>query len=444
MKKIWLILVGFYFVGSGEITSFSRVSKQIIPAVVNISTTRHVVNSSFLPPGFEDFFDFPFPMSPQETESKALGSGFIISSNGYIVTNYHVVKGYDGIVVKLHDGTTYRDNEVKLIGVDQRSDIAILKIKAKDLPFLSWGNSDSLEIGDWVIAVGNPYGLEGTVTVGVVSARGRSGLPLRDGPVYQDFIQTDASINPGNSGGPLCNIKGEVVGINTAIKSTTGANVGIGFAIPSMWAKKIVNQLINKGKIERGYLGVYLKPLDDDLKEALGVKEGVLIRQVEKSSPADKAGIQSGDIIVQFDGKKVNNIYDLQKFVADVSPGKVVNIRLIRDGKAKIKKVKIGEYTEPIVVKNTQEKWGITARSLKISEKRDMGVNNGIYIEAVDKNSLAYKAGIRKGDVIIKINNYPINSPSELSNVMDKVKNKKVLLFVVLRDGNIYYLTFRR
>lgn len=311
---------------------FVKVVEIVSPAVVNISAEK-VVNRS---PGFgwefgspfDDFFRDFFPRMPDtQQRSQTLGSGFIISEDGYIITNYHVVRDAQDIVVKLTSKQEFKNGAVKVVGYDSRTDIALLKVQSKDpLPIVKLGDSDKMRVGDWAIAVGNPFHLEGTVTVGVISAKGRSNIPLPEGPDFQHFLQTDAAINPGNSGGPLVNIRGEVIGINSAITSPSGGNVGIGFAIPINLARTIIEELRTKGKVTRGYLGVYLQEVTEDLKSALDLPslEGVLVSEVMANTPADKAGLKNGDVIVEFNGEKVTDVQTFRLMVAGTDRKSVV------------------------------------------------------------------------------------------------------------------------
>ena len=293
---------------------FTRVAENVTAAVANISAEK-TVSSTF--PGFEwhfegpwdDFFKDFFRGTPRgQQRTQTLGSGFIISEDGYLVTNYHVIRGASDIIVKLTNKQEYKGNEIKIIGTDPRTDVALLKLEnAKDLPYLEFGDSDDVRVGDWAIAFGNPFHLEGTVTVGVISAKGRAGIALPGETDLQSFLQTDAAINPGNSGGPLVNIRGDVIGINTAITSPSGGNVGIGFAIPANLAKSVIEELKSEGKVTRGYLGVYLQEITEDLKDAMGLPSlnGVLISEVRDDTPASRAGLKGGDVVLEFDGKKV-------------------------------------------------------------------------------------------------------------------------------------------
>ncbi|RMF66537.1 MAG: Do family serine endopeptidase, partial [Alphaproteobacteria bacterium] len=331
-----LLLMAFASTAQALPDSFADLAAEQADSVVNISTTTVVRGSQQgLPPGFgfppgspfEDFFkDFFRNMPPQERH--ALGTGFIISSDGYIVTNNHVIDGADEIVVKMRDGKEY---EAEIVGVDPKLDVGLIKVKARGLKAVRIGDSDKLRVGDWVVAIGNPFGLEQTVTAGIVSAKGRV---IGSGP-YDDFIQTDAAINPGNSGGPLFNVKGEVVGINTAIYSRSGGNNGIGFAIPINLAFSILDDLKKTGHVTRARLGVHITDIDKATQEALGLKsrEGALVPQVEAGSAADKAGIRAGDVIVSLDGVRIRKAHDLPIRVARHKPGDKVKVGIIRDGK---------------------------------------------------------------------------------------------------------------
>ncbi|HEY4715555.1 MAG TPA: Do family serine endopeptidase, partial [bacterium] len=339
-------------VKNGVITSFSGIVKNVRPAVVNVFTTKVVKQKGFHSPSgrgdpFEEFFGPQFKQffGPKEFKQSSLGSGFIIAEDGYILTNNHVVENVDEIKVRLTDKDEYT---AKIVGRDPKTDVALVKIDAKKkLPVAALGDSDSLDEGDWVIAIGNPFGLGHTVTAGIVSAKGRYGILPGS---YEDFIQIDAAINPGNSGGPLININGEVVGINTAIFSPQGAfgaqgNIGIGFAIPINMAKVILSQLKNTGKVIRGWLGVTIQPVTPEIAESLKLHEsrGALISSVMTGSPAEKAGINGGDVILEFDGKKIDDYHTLPSTVAATPIGKEVKVKLIRDGKEKIIELRVGE-----------------------------------------------------------------------------------------------------
>ncbi len=441
---------------TGEGTSpFVKVVDAVLPAVVNISAEKvvKITSPSFSWP-FDDFFkdffkDLPKQESkPQEQKSQTLGSGVIISADGYILTNNHVVAGFDNFVVKMSDKTEFKGKKVKIVGRDPKTDLAVLKVDTKDnLPFAKMGNSDNIKVGDWAIAIGIPFGLDGTVTVGVISAKGRSGVPLPEGPTYQDFIQTDAAINPGNSGGPLVNIRGELIGINTAIRTTTGGNIGIGFATPINLAREIADQLMTKGKIVRGYLGVRPQEITKDLKDAMNLKstEGVLIGEVLDNTPAAKAGIKAGDVITKFDGKKVTDLNQFRRMVAEVSPGTSVDIDVNRDGKIMNFSAKLTEMPDEVASAPVEEKerpsdeiytWlGITVRNLTSDEKQTLSMEQGVMVSEIEGGSIADQSGIRQGDVLLKIDKYEISTIKDFSKAAKQLKDtKKPILFRLKRD----------
>jgi Do/DeqQ family serine protease len=439
----------------GVITSegtspFVKVAEMVIPTVVNISAEKIVKKPStdfwwpFDDEWFKKFFkDFP-KLEPETQKSQTLGSGVIISEDGYIVTNNHVIADYDNIIVRLYDKTEYKGKKVKVIGRDPKTDVAVIKIDVGDrkLPVAKLGNSDDIKVGDWAIAVGIPFGLEGTVTVGVISAKGRSNIPLPE-ISYQDFIQTDASINPGNSGGPLVNIRGEVIGINTAIRSPVGANVGIGFATPINLVKEVVDQLIKKGKIVRGYLGVYPQEITQDIKEAMNLPstEGVLISEVVDNTPASKAGLKAGDVIIKFNGIKVKDVSQFRRLVAEQSPGSKVSIEIIRDGKTVMLTATLGELPEETAQKSeekeSEKSQEVTRTWLGITVKEAEDNIKGVVVENVETGSIADMAGIQAGDIILKIDKYEINNLNDFSRAVSGLKNTKRPILFRLKRGKI-------
>ena len=415
------------------------------PSVVNISTTQVVrfsrprMRSPFGRDPFEDFFDNFFGNIPREQKRRSLGSGFIVSGDGYILTNNHVVEKADEITVTLLDKEDYK---AEVVGTDPKTDIALIKIKpGKTLPYVRLGDSEGLEIGEWVVAIGNPFGLGHTVTAGIVSAKGRV---IGSGP-YDDFIQTDASINPGNSGGPLFNLKGEVVGINTAIIQ---GGQGIGFATPIQMAKAVLGQLKEKGKVTRGWLGVYIQKLTPDMAESLKVPEGkgALVADVTKGGPAEKAGIRSGDVIVRFDGKEVEDQHELPQVVASTSPGKKVQVTVVRDTKRIEIPLTIAEMEgeEPARSKeggDLSKGLGLTVQAITPEIARHMGIESrqGVLVTSVESGSPAEDAGFREGDIIRQINREPVKDTGEFQRVMKKVKDDKTVLFLVERgEGRIF------
>ena len=403
---------------------FGEAANAVMPSVVNISAEKVIGRS--LPFRFKFWdrnFDELFKNSPGETKVRSLGSGVIVDSKGYVLTNNHVVDGADKFVVTLHDGTEYKGDEVKLVGTDARTDLAVLKVEARErLPVAELGSSGRVRIGDWVIAIGNPFGFEGTVTVGVISAKGRSNLSLREGASQQDFLQTDAAINPGNSGGPLLNLEGKVVGINTAISTGTGYSAGVGFAIPVDLAKTVFPQLIRKGKVERGWLGVYIQRLTPDMKEALGVDGGLIINDVIPDGPAEKAGLRSQDVIVEFEGKPIVTVPDLQGSVAVFPMGKIAAVKVVREGKTKTFTVKIAKMPEEVAENrpSKSEKMEESAAWLGL-EVEGSSDRRGVVVVGVSPDSPGADAGINVGDVIRKV------GQQDIANVRDYEKAKKIL-----------------
>ncbi len=419
--------------------AFSSVAKNAVPAVVFIKVEKKVETGSMVGPGSPfgnndpfDFFRDRQPRTPRERRQMGQGSGFIISGDGYIVTNNHVVGDADVITVKVHDG---REFTARKIGSDEKSDVAVIKIDGENLPTLPLGDSDALEVGEWVIAIGNPFGLAETLTFGIVSAKGRSTVGIND---YEDFIQTDAAINPGNSGGPLINLEGEAIGINTAIFSSSGGSVGIGFAIPINMAKNIKDQLVKDGKVTRGQLGVMIGELTKDLADYFGADstKGVLVSAIMKDSPAEKAGLEAGDIILKIDGRDVEGTGQLRNTVAMVAPGTKVQLLVYRDGREKTVTVSIGELSETVVNKEASElpkKLGLTVQDLteEMRQYYSLGSEEGVVVSGVDPDSRAFAAGIRPGTIILSVNRSKVGSTKEFGEVLQaSVKTKKVLLLI--------------
>jgi len=437
---------------AGE-SPFTRVVEIVSPSVVNISAEKKVSSR----PGFEWRFEGPFEdlfrdffrnFPKFEGKTQTLGSGFIISDDGYLVTNYHVVAGASDIVVKLVNKKEYKGDEVKVIGTDKRTDIALLKIETKKkLPYLKFGDSDKVKVGDWAIAVGNPFHLEGTVTVGVISAKGRANIPLPEGPDFQSFLQTDAAINPGNSGGPLVDIRGQVIGINTAITSPSGGNVGIGFAIPINLAKNVLDELKSKGKVIRGYLGVYLQDITEDLKEGLGLPslDGVLLSEVVRNTPASKAGLKSGDVVLEFDEKEVKDLQSFRIQVASTSVGKKVKMKIFRDGKEKEVSVTISEFPEELsVVTQEEEKSELGLNVIDVTDSRaqrfDVKVKSGVVVVDVKIDSPAEKARISVGDIIIYIGKQQITNSTDYRQAVANLQQGKPVIFQIQRGERKRYV----
>ena len=427
--------------------NFSDLAEKVRPGVVNIQVVKKVKNIGFRNfPGnpfggqnpFGDFFG-PFSQGnpPGGFEQKGVGSGFIMSREGYILTNNHVVEEADQIKVKLSNGKEY---EGKVVGRDPKTDLALVKIEgSSDLQPLKLGNSEDLKVGSWVVAVGSPFGLEQTVTAGIVSAKGRV---IGSGP-YDNFIQTDASINPGNSGGPLVNLKGEVVGINTAI---IAEGQGIGFAIPINMAQEIASQLQNQGHVTRGWLGVNIQEVTPELAKSFGLKDnkGALVSQVVPNSPAEKAGIEQGDVILQFDGKEVSDSKELPRIVASTPVGKSVTVKIARDGKVTDRQVKLGEMEEKAEVAktpSTHKRLGITVQNLTPEIAKGLGLKKetGVVVTQVEPGSPASDAGIQTGDVIREVNRKPVKDVEDFVQKIEKAKDQdNVLLFVQRGQNNLF------
>lgn len=433
--------------------AMAEVTAAVKPAIVNIATTRTVkiagggTDPFFDDPMFKRFFGDQFGRQrqhPKEHKSSGLGSGVIVSSDGYIITNSHVIKDADEIKVTLTDKKEY---EGKVIGSDPKTEIAVVKIEAKNLPTVSWGNSDALQVGEVVLAVGNPYGLSQTVTMGIISALGRANVGIAD---YEDFIQTDAAINPGNSGGGLVNIKGELVGINTAIYTTSGGYQGIGFAIPSNMVKSIMQSLIKTGKVVRGWLGVTIQKVTPELAKQFALKEeaGALVGDIMENSPAEKSGLLRGDIILEYDGKKIDEPYVLRNMIANNLPGEEHTALVLRDGKTRNVKITIGELpsdaqqsVETADVQNVMK--GITVQDMNPEIAKKLRIPDkikGVIITDIDEGSMA--AGIlAPGDVVQEINRKRVTDTKTYSEVVTRIKKDESVLLLVYRAGSSLFVT---
>jgi len=452
--------------GVGESASYSPIIKQVAPSVVRVNVTERAkdVEAPELPPFFNDpqfrqFFGTPYGYGggeggrggrsgrqmQRQPEQQGLGSGVIVSADGYVLTNNHVVTGADVIKVSLNDG---RELTAKVVGTDPKSDLAVIKIDAKDLPHITFADSEKLEVGDRVLAIGNPFGIGQTVTSGMVSGLGRATMGLD----YEDFIQTDAAINPGNSGGALIDVKGRLVGINTAIYSRSGGFQGIGFAIPSNLARDVMQQLVANGKVVRGYLGITMQPIDAALAEQFSLKnrEGALVSELVPGGPASKAGIQTGDVITKFDGKEVKDGRALKFQVADVAPGSSVPVEVLREGKKETLTLKVGEQPKDMALARNgggasgEQKSdsgtlnGVGVTDLDQAARREFGISSrvqGALITDVDPSSAAAEAGLRPGDVIQEINREPVQSAQDAIKLTESSETKKTLLRVWNRDG---------
>ncbi|MBI1912245.1 MAG: DegQ family serine endoprotease [Deltaproteobacteria bacterium] len=446
--------------GTGIVpNNFVEIAKKLSPMVVNISTTQVLKERPMIPfpefkGPFDEFFGDDFnkffneqPHGGKELKRQSLGSGFILNKEGYILTNFHVIENATEILVTLPD--TKKELKAKVIGQDQKLDIALIKIKPDtDLPEAVIGDSDALQIGEWVLAIGNPFGLGGSVTAGIVSQKGRV---IGAGP-YDNFIQTDASINPGNSGGPLFNMKGEVVGLNTAI---IAGGQGIGFATPINMVKEVLVQLKDKGKVTRGWIGVSIQELTPELAKSFGLKEtkGVLISSVNPGDPADAAGIKAGDIIISFDGKPINELSDLPRTVASTTPGKTVDVKVLRDGKEKSVALRIGTKTDEEAVEQVpaeketapDQKLGITVQPITPDLAKRLGVTDtdGVIVTNIKPDSPAATAGIRRGDVIKEIDRKPVKNVKDYSKAITAAEKNDVVLFLIVRGNNTIYVVVK-
>ena len=444
---------------ASQVPDFVALAKDAGAAVVNISTEKNVTPAAQqggserfrnVPPGFEQFFEqFERFNNSQENKQprtqKSLGSGFIISADGYIVTNNHVVSGADKVFVNLK-GTDKKEDSLsaEIIGTDEETDLALLKVNSpKPLPFLPFGDSDKLEVGEWVLAIGNPFGLGHTVTAGIVSAKGRN---IQAGP-FDNFLQTDASINPGNSGGPLINQKGEVIGINTAI---VASGQGIGFAIPSSMADRIVSQLKSDKKVTRGWLGVSIQDVDTNTAKALGMKEakGALVGSVMPGQPAELAGVRAGDVIVAVNGKEVTDTASLLRHIAAIKPGSKVEVGLVRSGKEQTVTVTLSERNTKQASVETNKKpaalLGLSVRALTADEARALEVEagTGILVVDVEAGKISAEAGLQKNDVILAANLQPVKSVEDFAKIVrEQGKERGAVMLQIKRRGATFFRT---
>ena len=424
-----------------------KLVRELKPAVVNISTKRAAEASEAVSPfgddeRFNQFFKHFFGNQPRRP-ARSLGSGFVINADGHIVTNNHVVEGATEIKVKLSDG---RELTARVVGRDPKSDLALLKVDAAGLPVIPLGNSGELQVGEPVMAIGNPFGLEQTVTTGIVSATGRV---IGEGP-YDNFIQTDASINPGNSGGPLINARGQAIGINSAIFTQSGGSVGIGFAIPVDLAKSVVTQLASTGRVVRGYLGVGIQSMTADLAKGFGLGEptGALVSSVVDGSPAARAGVKAGDVITEYNGRKVARSEDLPRAVAETAVGREVALNVLRDGKAVTLRVTIAKLDEPATPTASETKeaakgaLGLSLSPMTQAEARERGLGEraGVLVRGVAEGSPAANAGLQAGDVITEINRAPVKTIDDVKQAMEKRGKDTPSLFLVHRSGATVYI----
>ncbi|NTU41590.1 MAG: DegQ family serine endoprotease [Nitrospirales bacterium] len=429
--------------------AFSEIVRAVSPAVVNISSTKTVKRQ---PGPFDEFFDFLYPFPDEKArrwKEQSLGSGVVVSQDGYIVTNNHVIEQADEIRVILSDKRSFR---ARVIGADPKTDIAIIKINEKNLPTIPWGNSKGLQVGEFVLAIGNAFGLSNTVTMGIISAVGRVDVGITD---YEDFIQTDAAINPGNSGGPLVNIRGEIIGINTAIFSKTGGYQGVGFAVPSNMVRTVMDQLIKQGKVTRGWIGVTIQELTPELAKKFGLKtsEGALVSDVARGGPAQKAGLKRGDIIIELNNEKVTDVATLRNMVAQSRAGSQVDIKILRDDREMSVKALVTELPldAATAIPSSSEGQssegsvlsGIAVMDLTPSIAKQLGIGRdekGVVITRLDPASTAEEAGLRKGDVIQEIDRQKIQDLNDFTKIVSRTGPESTILLFINRSGRRFYV----
>jgi len=455
LKRLFLaLLFAVPVAAAAQLPDFTELVEKQGPAVVNISTTQSVRNP-LLPqipnlqeddPFYEFFRRFAPQPGPREFQSQSLGSGFIISQDGYILTNAHVVETADEITVKLTDK---REFKAKVTGADRRTDIALIKIDAGGLPAVRFGDPTKLRVGEWVLAIGSPFGFENTVTAGIVSAKGRS-LPQEN---YVPFIQTDVAVNPGNSGGPLFNLRGEVVGINSQIYSRTGGFMGLSFAIPIDVANDIAQQLRTSGKVTRGRIGVVIQPVTKELADGFGLArpQGALVNSVEKGGPADKAGVEPGDVILRFDGKAVASSEDLPRIVGAIRPGAKVQMQIWRNKSPRDLLVVVGEMQDDRAARQARRggkppatspsQYGLTLSDLTDAQRSELKVSGGVLVENVQ--GAGARAGVRRGDVILAVNNQDVTSVEQFNQMMGQFDKGRIVALLVRRGTNSLYIPFR-
>ena len=457
-----LLMLSQVLVARAELPDFTELVEQASPAVVNISTRQKVaqpgvvINGQMpdlegLPPMFREFFERGMPQMPKgpggrQREAQSLGSGFIISADGYVLTNNHVVADADEIMVRLSDRS---ELQAKLVGTDPRTDVALLKVEGKNLPTLKLGKSDELKVGEWVLAIGSPFGFDHSVTAGIVSAKGRS-LPNEN---YVPFIQTDVAINPGNSGGPLFNLDGEVVGINSQIYTRSGGFMGVSFAIPIDVALSVADQLKASGKVSRGWLGVVIQEVNKDLAESFGLEKpaGALVAQVVDKGPAQKGGLRVGDVILSANGQPVVVSGDLPHLVGVLKPGSKVVLELMRDGERKTLSLEVGSLPdegnqlladEASGAERSSNRLGISVVDLTAEQKQAADIAGGVLIKDVQQGPGAL-IGLRPGDVITHLNNQPVLSAKQFAEVAKALPAKRSVSMRVLRQGRASFITFK-
>lgn len=460
-----LLVMGHSLVAQASLPDFTELVEQASPAVVNISTRQKMPDNAVagsgqlnmpdlegMPPMFREFFERNIPQVPRnpgggrQREAQSLGSGFIISADGYVLTNNHVVADADEIIVRLSDRS---ELEAKLIGADPRSDVALLKVEGKDLPTAKLGKSEDLKVGEWVLAIGSPFGFDHSVTAGIVSAKGRS-LPNES---YVPFIQTDVAINPGNSGGPLFNLAGEVVGINSQIFTRSGGFMGLSFAIPMSVAMDVADQLKADGKVSRGWLGVVIQEVNKDLAESFGLEKpaGALVAQVLEEGPAAKGGLLVGDVILSLDGQPIIMSADLPHLVGALKPGSTAELDVVRDGSRKKLQLSIGALPEDgdaladaavPGVERSSNRLGVKVVELTAEQKKSLDLKGGVVISEVQDGPAAL-IGLRPGDVVTHLNNQAINSAKTFTEVAQALPKNRSVSMRVLRQGRASFITFK-
>ncbi|PAU62838.1 serine peptidase [Pseudomonas sp. PIC25] len=456
-----LLMLSQALVARADLPDFTELVQEASPAVVNISTRQKLPASTAsaqipdlegLPPIFREFFERSIPQVPRnpggrQREAQSLGSGFIISDDGYVLTNNHVVADADEIIVRLSDRS---ELEAKLVGADPRTDVALLKVEGKGLPTVKLGNSEALKVGEWVLAIGSPFGFDHSVTAGIVSAKGRS-LPNES---YVPFIQTDVAINPGNSGGPLFNLDGEVIGINSQIFTRSGGFMGLSFAIPIDVAMDVANQLKSEGKVSRGWLGVVIQEVSKDLAESFGLEKpaGALVAQVLEGGPADKGGLQVGDVILSLNDRPIVMSADLPHLVGGLKPGSKADLEVVRDGERRKLQLTIGalpEEGDEVAVgkvpgaERSSNRLGVKVAELSAEQKKALDLKGGVVISEVLESGPAALIGLRPGDVITHLNNQAIDSAKTFTKVAQDLPKNRSVSMRVLRQGRASFITFK-
>ncbi|WP_404470772.1 DegQ family serine endoprotease [Vreelandella venusta] len=460
-STLWLCVVALLMMGqtahAQNLPDFTELVEDAAPGVVNISTSRtiqrggpagHGFGGQELPEIFRHFFGDSFPVPPggsqgRSQERQSLGSGFVISADGYVLTNAHVVQDADEILVRLNDR---RELTAELIGSDSQTDVALLKIDANNLPVLDLGDSDELRVGEWVAAIGSPFGFDYSVTAGIVSAINRT-LP-RD--VYVPFIQTDVAINPGNSGGPLFNLQGEVVGINSQIFTRSGGFMGLSFAIPINVAMDVADQLREDGQVNRGWLGVMIQPVSRDLAESFGMDEavGALIADLDPEGPAAQGGLQAGDVVVEVNGEEVDRSSTLPRLIGRVAPGREVELTLMRDGEQVTETVELGSWPNAESPRsssssNDQVRLGVAVAEVDEATRERLNISGGVEVRQVEADSVAAQAGLRPGDILVSIDHRTVSTADELLSIVEELPSDRAIPLRLYRDGRSLFVALR-